>query len=247
VTITDNGWDSRAWLEGEWLHREPRRDEVRPKLLAETRLLPWLAPQLPLPVPLPEPTEYGVRHRLLVGEPIEAASPELGHAIGGFLRALHDVDPVEAVAHGAQNAESAAAERLEILDTMRSQVIPLLPISAQADGTELLDRIAGVHTTLVHGDLGPEHLRVHEGRITGVIDWTDAHIGDPGLDLAWLLNGAPTAIAEGVAETYGVSAELRERAYDWHRLGPWYEVGYGIDTGQAEFVESGLSGVLKRL
>jgi hypothetical protein len=40
VTITDNGWDSRAWLEGEWLHREPRRDEVRPKLLAETRLLP---------------------------------------------------------------------------------------------------------------------------------------------------------------------------------------------------------------
>jgi aminoglycoside phosphotransferase (APT) family kinase protein len=247
MTITDNGWDSRAWLEGGWLHREPRRDEVRPKLLAETRLLPWLAPQLPLPVPIPEPTEYGVRHRLLVGEPLEEATIELGQALGSFLRALHDVDPVEAVARGAQDAESAAAERLEILDKMRAQVVPLLPVSAQADGNELLDRIADVHTALVHGDLGPEHLRVHEGRITGVIDWTDAHIGDPGLDLAWFLNDAPAAIAEGVAEVYGVTAKVRERAYDWHRLGPWYEVGYGIETGQPDFVESGLSGVLKRL
>jgi len=68
MTITDNGWDSRAWLDGDWLHRAPRREEVRPRLLAETRLLPCLAPQLPLRVSLPEPTEYGVRHRLLVGE-----------------------------------------------------------------------------------------------------------------------------------------------------------------------------------
>jgi hypothetical protein len=58
MTITDNGWDSRAWLDGDWLHREPRRAEIRPRLLAETRLLPWLAPQLPLPVPIPEPTQY---------------------------------------------------------------------------------------------------------------------------------------------------------------------------------------------
>jgi aminoglycoside phosphotransferase (APT) family kinase protein len=182
-----------------------------------------------------------------VGEPLEEATTELGHALGSFLRALHDVDPVEAVARGAQDAESAAAERLEILDNMRAQVVPLLPEAAQADGMELLDRIAGVHTTLVHSDLGPEHLRVHEGRITGVIDWTDAHIGDPGLDLAWFLNDAAAPIAEGVAEAYGVSAELRERAFDWYRLGPWYEVGYGIETGQPEFVQSGLSGVLKRL
>jgi len=247
MTITDNGWDSRAWLEGDWLHREPRRDVIRPRLLAETRLLPWLAPQLPLPIPVPEPTAYGVRHRLLIGEPLEDASAELGQAFGSFLRALHDVDPDEAVARGAQDAESAASERLEILDAMRAQVVPLLPASARADGTELLDRIAGVNRTLVHGDLGPEHVRVHEGRITGVIDWTDAHIGDPGLDLAWCLNAAPAAIADEVSEAYGVSAELRERADNWNRLGPWYEVVHGMATGQPQFIESGLSGVLARL
>lgn len=48
----ESSWDSRAYVvDGEWLDREPRRAEVAPRLLIETRLLPWLAPQLPLPVP----------------------------------------------------------------------------------------------------------------------------------------------------------------------------------------------------
>lgn len=247
MRIEDNGWDSRAWLEGEWLHREPRREEVRPRLLAETSLLPWLAPQLPLPVPVPEPTEYGVRHRLLVGQPLEAGSTALGRELGSFLRALHAVDPAEAVAHGAVDPGVAAAERAEIVAKMRAQVLPLLPPSAQDRGSELLDTIGGVHTALVHGDLGPDHLLVDGGQLTGVIDWTDAHVGDPALDLCWLLFGAPKTLAEGVSEAYGVTPALRRRAHDWHRLGPWYEVGHGLVTGRPEIVESGLSGVLERL
>ena len=110
MTITDNGWDSRAWLDGDWLHRSPRREEVRPRLLAETRLLPWLAPQLPLPVPAPEPTEYGVRHRLLVGEPLSEASTALGRELGLFVKALHEVDHGAAVEHGALEPKTAAAD-----------------------------------------------------------------------------------------------------------------------------------------
>ncbi len=33
MTVNDNGWDSRAWLDGEWLHREPRREVHRGLLL----------------------------------------------------------------------------------------------------------------------------------------------------------------------------------------------------------------------
>lgn len=247
MTITDDGWDSRAWLDGDWLHRAPRREEVRPRLLAEARLLPWLAPQLPLPVPIPEPTEYGVRHRLLVGEPLEEASMALGRELGLFVKALHEVDPVAAVEHGALDPETAAAERADVMAEMRVKVLPLLPEAARARAAELLAGIGGINTALVHGDLGPDHLRVHDGRITGVIDWTDAHIGDPAMDLCWLLNGAPKALSEGVAEGYRPSAELVRQAHDWHRLGPWYEVVHGLVTQQPEFVESGLSGILARL
>jgi hypothetical protein len=59
-----------------------------------------------------------------------------------------------------------------------------------------------------------------------------AHIGDPTLDLSWLLNHAPTTMAEGVAAAYGVTPELRQRALDWHRLGPWHEVWHGLVTRQ---------------
>ena len=99
----------------------------------------------------------------------------------------------------------------------------------------------------MHGDLGPDHLLVHVGRLHGVIDWTDAHIGDAALDLAWALNGAPRAFAEGVAATYGAGPPVLRRAQDWHLLGPWHEVLYGLDSGQPGFVASGLAGVRDRL
>ncbi|ADB32283.1 aminoglycoside phosphotransferase [Kribbella flavida DSM 17836] len=247
MTITDNGWDSRAWLEGNWLHREPRRAEVHPRLLAETRLLPWLAPKLPLPVPIPEQTQYGVRHRLLVGEPLTEGSTALGRQLGEFLRALHGVDPAEAVQHGAGDAETAESAKRRFLAECRERVVPLLPVEARSAASELLDRVGGPRTALVHCDLGPEHLLVRDGRITGVIDWTDAEIGDPAVDLSWLLHDAPAGIAEGVAETYAVSTELRERARDWHKLGPWYEAHRGLLLDLPNDVASGRAGILSRL
>jgi aminoglycoside phosphotransferase (APT) family kinase protein len=249
VTVADDGWDSRAWVEGEWLHREPRREAVRPRLLAEARLLPWLAPQLPLPVPIPEPTQYGVRHLLLVGEPLEDdASTALGRQLGSFLQALHTVDPAEAVAHGALEAGTAETDKAAFLDEARAQVLPLLPAAAQSAAADLLHQVgSGARTALIHSDVGPEHLLVRNGRISGVIDWTDAEIGDPAVDLSWLLTDAPDAVAEGVAQTYDVTPELRRRAHDWHRLGPWYGVHRGLLLDLPEDVESGLTAILARL
>ncbi len=40
-------------------------------------------------------------------------------------------------------------------------------------------------TVLCHGDVGPKNFMFHEGRITAIIDWENAHLGDPMDDLAW--------------------------------------------------------------
>ena len=37
------------------------------------------------------------------------------------------------------------------------------------------------------------------------------------------------------------------RARDWHQLGPWHEVLYGLGDGGADFVDSGLAGTVARL
>lgn len=46
---------------------------------------------------------------------------------------------------------------------------------------------ATVHrTVLVQGDTGPGNFVADEGRVTGIVDWEFAHLGDPMDDWAWL-------------------------------------------------------------
>lgn len=249
LPIADNGWDSRAWVADGWLHREPRRPEVRPRLLAEARLMPWLAPQLDLPVPVPELTATGVRHRLLVGVPMDPGNPSttVGRSLGTFLRTLHAVDPGQARAHGALDQQVAAAERAEVLEQLRARVLPLLPRSVQPAGEELLDSMLSDEGRLIHGDLGSEHILIRDGVVAGIIDWTDAHLGDPALDLSWLLYGAAGPLAGAVADAYGVEEPLRRRALAWYRLAPWHSVHHGLLTGRPAVVEAALPEVAARL
>jgi aminoglycoside phosphotransferase (APT) family kinase protein len=80
-----------------------------------------------------------------------------------------------------------------------------------------------------------------------VIDWSDARIADPAIDLAWLLYGTPEPCAEAVVKAYGPTDDELSRALAWHRLGPWYEVLYGLASREQQFVDSGLAGLLERL
>jgi hypothetical protein len=68
----------------------------------------------------------------------------------------------------------------------------------------------------------------------------------------WPFRDSPAFIVgssapNGVAEAYGAAADLSDRASDWHLLGPWHEVVYGIDTHRPSLVDSGRAGVTARL
>ena len=238
MTYLGQGWDSTAvLLGGRWVDRRPRRPEIGPQLVRETVVMPWLAPLLPLPVPVPvvvseEPLV--VRHELVPGEEITSLNAVQGRQLGEFLRALHAV-PVE------EAAERGVGRRPLPVDRFRAEVrVP--------GAEELLARIDDLPAdTLVHGDLGPEHVLGRDGVLTGVIDFGDLHVGDAAIDLAWALHSTPPEFAGALAETYGVTRELRERALVWHRLGPWHEVLHGNDIGDQEMTKVGLAGVLERL
>ncbi|WP_067723255.1 phosphotransferase [Nocardia yamanashiensis] len=248
----EDGWDSFAALvDGEWVERRPRRAEVAGQLRREARVMPWLAPLLPLAVPVPwvvgeEPLV--VRHALVRGSAIEEGGVEEGVAVGAFLRALHGCPVAEAVRRGLPGAEETRRDRVETVGRFRSEVLPLVPVGVRAAAGAVLDAAAATPAdTVVHGDLGPEHVLVDGRRVSGVIDFGDAHVGDRAIDLAWALFGAPEAFAEGVASAYGVTDDVRRRALIWHQLGPWYEVMHGLDLGGDETVRSGMAGVVDRL
>ena len=64
----------------------------------------------------------------------------------------------------------------------------------------------------IHGDLGAEHVFVDDGRITGVIDWGDAAIGDPDLDLGRLMRDFGSIAGER-ARLYAVCTALEDLAF----------------------------------
>ena len=249
----DNGWDTRAVLvDGLWVDRTPRRPDIEPQVRREAALLPWLAPRLPLPVATPtivSEDPLTIRHAYLAGDACSGTSAAHGTAVGGFLRALHAVDPAEALHHGALGPDEAFAAAQVIRDRMSADVLPRLPDHVRPQGAALLERMAVrvPDPCVVHGDLGPEHIRVIGEAVSGIIDWGDCHLGDPALDLAWTTFGAGPAFAEAVRAAYRPDRAIVARARDWHLLGPWHEVLYGLDTGRAAFVESGLAGVVARL
>jgi aminoglycoside phosphotransferase (APT) family kinase protein len=249
----EGGWDNRVVLvDGRWVDRTPRWPDREPQLRREAALLPWLAPRLPLPVPAPEivsESPLTVRHAYLPGGACPGTSAAHGSAIGDFLRVLHAVDPHDAERHQARDAESSQAEVLLTVDRMSRDVLPLLPRHVAAAGRALLERVSTppARSCLIHGDLGPEHIRVVDDQVTGVIDWGDSCIGDPALDLAWTMVGSGGAFAAALVTAYRPDDGLVARARDWHQLGPWHEVLYGLGKGGRQFVESGLAGTVARL
>ncbi|MFS8096694.1 phosphotransferase [Lentzea alba] len=240
MTYLGEGWDSTASLvDGRWVDRRPRRPEIGPQLIRESVVMPWLAPQLPLSVPVPvvlTESPLVVRHELVPGEELTSFNATQGRQLGEFLRALHSAS--------AEHARQLGVGPMpQPIDRFRTEVLPSVP-----EGARLLARISSLPAdTLVHGDLGPEHVLGRAGVLTGVIDFGDLHLGDPAIDLAWALNSTPPEFADALARTYGVTGELRERALSWHQLGPWHEVLYGNDIGDPAVVANGFTGVRDRL
>jgi aminoglycoside phosphotransferase (APT) family kinase protein len=250
----ETGWDSAVVeVDGEWIFRFPRRPEVVDWIRTEVALLPELAPRLPAPIPrfefvALEPPVF-VGYRKLAGEPLAhgARSAALGAGLGELLRALHSF-PVDRAR--ALTGRDGRAERRVTVARFRASVLPLLDEPERSRGEELLDAALALpfEPALVHGDLGPEHV-LHRGHdLTGVIDWSDAHMDDPAIDLAWPLHGTSAAFAAALLSAYApADAGLTERALVFHRLGPWHEALYGLEERRPELVASGLEGIRARL
>jgi aminoglycoside phosphotransferase (APT) family kinase protein len=239
VLELDHGYDFEvAIVDDEWVFRFPRRAVVEEALKVEIALLPALASALPVDVPSFEHISrqpFFVGYRLIRGEPLVDEDQD---GVRAFLDALHAVDPA-----------GLPVERPDWVEAYREQcgkfedlVLPLLDEDLRPRAKHLfgeVETLVGFEPALLHADLGPEHLLVHDGRLAGVIDWGDTRVGDPALDYSWLLNG-PFA-------DWDVDPDLRRRARFYHRLAPWYEAHYGVFTNQPAHVERGIAGIRDRL
>jgi aminoglycoside phosphotransferase (APT) family kinase protein len=261
IVPIDPGWDFDVFeVDGEWIVRMPNRREVEGWLATETALLPELASTLPVSVPRFELVcgVRGVAYRKLRGDPLTAtrATTSIAAELGAALHALHAFPTSRALELGARDlgGERFRAHYRDLRwPQFRERVLPLLGPDQRNEAERranayLADRVA-FRSALVHRDLGPDHVLVADGRVSGIIDWADVRVADPAIDFAWLLHGVDDEFASALLDAYdeALDATFLERARFYHLLGPFYEVIYGQDTGQPALVESGLAGITLRL
>jgi len=216
LRLAGEGWDNTAWLVDErWLFRFPRREIALDGVGRELRVLPALAPLLPLPIPQPvfvgrstsefpwpffgSPVVPG--RELAEARLSDDARSALARPLGRFLRALHAASiPVELPVDPISRADMGfrvplARERLAELRYSDPRADAVL-----AAGLELPPpgRLA-----LVHGDLHIRHVFVDDGRLSGVIDWGDVCRSDPAVDLVLVWCALPPAARTEFFDEYG--------------------------------------------
>ncbi len=266
VVPIHEGWDSIVFeVNGEYMFRFPRREDVVAQYGMELQLLPLLTERLKTPVPEPAFVGRGDNGRLqffgyskIEGRPLldVATSAEqaaaLAAACASFLGELHAVPVADLSETGipTMDAGSCRADLQAFRERIRRDAFSHLSSGVRANVDETWDTFLSrddnfaFDTTLIHGDLSPEaHILCIGDRISGVIDWGDACVGDPALDFTGLFHACGRSFTERVLASYtgaaGPGFLRRVSFYRW--LIPFHEIEFALATDSKEHLERGLS------
>jgi aminoglycoside 2''-phosphotransferase len=222
-----------AWLlNGRDVVRVPKHDRAARALAREACLLAAIGDALPVAVPQPETIECAdgfvfAVHECLSGleltrglwrsrpEPIRG---EIARTVGRLLDALHRLDP----AIGASCGLDVIDHRADAL-SLRGRLAGVAGSSVPGPLREALDGRLGRYAAggpewsyeprLLHADVSPGHVLVDadDGRVTGVIDWGDAAIGDPARDFIFLYEDWGVDFLELALDAYPEEPKERVR------------------------------------
>lgn len=248
----------------QWVLRIPRRPDVLERAEVEGRLLAMVAPHLGIAVPdwrivTPELIAYP----LLPGTPalslaadgavtwhVDMSSPVYAASLGDAVAQLHAVDPDEAAATGIEVRSPAQVREQWHRDLARvSQEFEIAPALRERWSAWLAeDTYWPPRSVLTHGEIYPGHTLVEDDRITAIIDWTTAAIGDPARDLMFHQVSAPphafeVTLAHYVAGGGAVWPRLAEHCAEMFSAAPLAYGLYALETGERTHRDAAAAGL----
>jgi aminoglycoside phosphotransferase (APT) family kinase protein len=201
--VAVDGVDNTTFRLGDALSvRLPSAECYAEQVDKEHRWLPELRSRLPLPIP--EPLAKGVPgcgfprpwsvYRWIDGEPATtgniADQPQFAADLAAFLCALYSVDPAGGPGPGPHNFHRGGPVAVYDADT-RAALAALAGhidtgLAAEVWQAALEAGDAG-RAVWFHGDAQPGNLLVRDGKLSAVIDFGTAGVGDPACDttIAW--------------------------------------------------------------
>ena len=149
----------------------------------------------------------------------------LAEPFGSCLKALHAIDPAEALANGLGPDLLGRFDARKRYPILKERVEELQSSGASANWTRLLDYMAYCelegprNCTIVHGDLYAAHVLLDDdGSLAGLIDWGDVHFGDPALDLTLAHSTLPPEAHEVFWQAYGAMDEATWARARWRAI-----------------------------
>lgn len=233
----------------------------------ELDLLRAVAGVSPLAVPAPvfaDPDAGCLAYVALPGVPLltlgaaERASRAAGvtRELGAFLAALHRL-PAASMGELVEIDQRPPGEWREEAAATYASVAGALPAAYRPAVSAFLAApppeapFGDVRPAFTHNDLGIEHVLVDPatGRVTGVIDWSDAAVADPAADFARLerdlgpaaVDAALAAYGEGGGADGSALAHLRARAAFYARCLVLEDLAFGLETGGDVYVEKSIA------
>jgi len=148
---------------------------------------------------------------------LESIQEQFVDTLARIHEAPQTVFPTYADGREAARAQIAVCRR-RMLET------DLLPAPILRHALDLLDRLAppAQRIGLLHGDYRLPNLKWQEGKLTGILDWELATVGDPLADIAFTqtIGQGLCAVKEALADRYceRTGIEIDERRLAYYRL-----------------------------
>ncbi|MFI6094602.1 phosphotransferase [Lentzea sp. NPDC051213] len=229
-----------------WILRAPRREWALKRMAPERALLDLVADRVPIAVPRWRPDVEDIAvYRKLPGTIHDAPPERYFDDVARFLAALHAV-PVEQAARTGIEVRGPGAIRETIARKIHRARAELgLSDALWHHWQRWLadDEPWPPRSLLVHADIKPANTLVCDGKLSGVIDWTDSLVGDPGADFRRLVSrfGRLDSLLSAYERHGGVTwPGMRRHIEERIRMAPVDSGLYGIDSRQDRYVKAAL-------
>ena len=223
-------------INDEWVLRFPKGDTWQRDLLAnEIKVLELVRQHTDIRVPVFEvQTEDLVAYKLIPGQPLlrntilsapEIVQDRLAEQLGVFLYQFHNISKAELTrANIAQSDTNRDREVfLKLYQDVQEELFPLMldhsktwvhqhfkPLLAEAD-------FLSYTPALVNGDLTPYHILYNSQtqKISGLIDFGTAGIGDPAVDFCCLIDNFGESFLWRIGQFYPKIEQFIDRSRFW--------------------------------
>ncbi|MFC3771302.1 phosphotransferase family protein [Paenibacillus sp. GCM10012303] len=253
-------------VNSQMIFRFPKYAEGIRQLKREAAFLNRIAGRVPIEVPRPiyssfaslEPGRAFIGYRKLSGKPLEAEVlmsdldergwRQLAGQLGGFLKALHGIETEEM--NDGRSDDNLYSEWSELYDRIRTKLYRYMKPEARLWTDRHFTGYLGekknfeIRLAAVHGDFGTSNILYDSDkrRISGIIDFGSAGIGDPAVDCAALLASYGEQFLQFAAAVYPEIDGMMDRITFYRGTFALQEALFGLEHEDSEAFHSGLAG-----